>query len=82
MESPSSVAAWRTPDMPIDRQIRIPGGINYERSENFVIGGVLTYADYGDAEINNSSFAPFPGTLVGDYGTNRIIFAGVNFTWK
>ncbi len=78
-------AAKRTSDMPMDRQIRISGGATYAKSDTFKIGGVITYADYGDAEINNSSLGEppgGPGTLVGDYGTNRIIFAGLNFNWK
>jgi long-chain fatty acid transport protein len=75
----------RTPDMPMDQQIRISGGLTYATSDKFKIGGAITYADYGDAEINNSSLGNPPlgaGTLVGEYGTNRIIFAALNFNWK
>ena len=72
----------RTPDMPIDRQIRISVGTTYAKSEKFKIGGAITYADNGDAKINNSSLGTPPGQLVGDYGTNRIIFVGLNFNWK
>ncbi len=75
----------RTPDMPMDRQIRISGGLTYATSDKFKIGGAITYADYGDGEINNSSLGNPPlgaGTLVGEYGTNRIIFASLNFNWK
>ena len=49
------------------------------------IGGAITYADYGDGQINNSSLGNPPlgaGTLVGEYGMNRIIFAALNFNWK
>lgn len=88
-DSDPTNASKRTPDMPIDRQIRISAGTTYATSDKFKIGGAITYADYGDAKINNSSLGEptdpppnGPGTLVGDYSTNRIIFAALNFNWK
>ncbi len=72
-------AATRTTDMPIDDQLRLSAGTTYTLQSGVSIGGALTYADYGDAEINNGS--PKWGTVSGEYSTNRIIFFGVNVGW-
>jgi len=75
----------RTADMPIDRQIRLSGGVTYERDNGHKIGGVLTYADYGDGEIDNGGFrnpaGAQPWTVKGEYDTNRLIFLGLNYGW-
>ena len=39
----------RTVDMPLDRQIRIGTGLQYEWNENVTLGGAYTYIDLGDA---------------------------------
>jgi long-chain fatty acid transport protein len=81
--SPTS-ASKRTADMPMDKQIRLSGGATYERDNGHKIGGVLTYADYGDADIDNGGNRPVTGTpwtVKGDYDTNRIIFLGLNYGW-
>ncbi len=70
--------------MPIDRQVRLSVGATYDRGDK-VIGGAITYADFGSGKINNGGFRPesdAPWTVVGDYGTNRIIFAAFNVGWK
>jgi long-chain fatty acid transport protein len=68
----------RTADMPIDEQIRISGGATYQFSGGSSLGGVLTYADYGDADINNGGDW---GQVVGDYSSNEILFMGINYGW-
>ena len=65
----------RTADMPVDRQIRYAVGALYSWSETLTIGGALEYVDLGDAEINSS-------TLIGEYDTNNMIVASLNFNWK
>ncbi len=72
-------AATRTTDMPIDDQLRLSAGTTYTLQSGVSIGGALTYADYGDAQINNGS--PNWGSVSGQYSTNRIIFFGVNVGW-
>jgi long-chain fatty acid transport protein len=78
-------ASKRTADMPIDEQWRYSGGVTYERDNGHKIGGVLTYADYGDAKIDNGGARPGPldnsWTVKGDYDTNRLIFMGLNYGW-
>jgi len=50
-------------------------GTNFAFQNGVKLGGVLTYADYGKAKINNGG--PW-GNVVGEYSTNRIIFLGAN----
>ncbi len=57
----------RTADAPIDRQIRVSVGAEYRLKENLVLGGAVTYADYGDAAISSS-------TLIGEYESNDLLF--------
>jgi long-chain fatty acid transport protein len=75
--SPTS-AYKRTADMPIDRQIRLSAGASYTMDSGKVLNGSFTYADYGDARINNSNGG---GHVVGEYRTNRILFFGFSLGW-
>ena len=65
----------RTPDMPIDRQIRGAVGAQYQWSDDVTIGGAFVYADYGKAAITNP-------LLVGDYSDNQIYMFALNANWK
>ncbi len=65
----------RTPDMPIDRQIRYATGVQYQWSEDVSVGGQFVYADYGDAKIDNA-------LLQGDYKRNDIFFLAINANWQ
>lgn len=65
----------RTPDMPIDRQIRYATGVQHKWNENVSVGGQFVYADYGPAKIDNP-------LLKGDYQRNDIFFFGLNLNWK
>ncbi len=65
----------RTPDMPIDRQIRYATGVQYKWSDRLSTGAQFVYADYGKAKIDNQS-------LKGEYKTNDIFFLAVNANWK
>jgi hypothetical protein len=70
--------------MPIDEQWRFSGGVTYERENGHQVGVVMTYADYGDAEIENGGRRPVSGepwTVNGDYSDNRLIFLGLNYGW-
>ena len=75
--SPTS-AYKRTADLPIDRQVRISFGASYHLPSGKTVNGSLTYADYGDARIDNSNGG---GTVVGEFSTNRILFFGVSLNW-
>jgi long-chain fatty acid transport protein len=65
----------RTPDMPIDRQIRYATGVQYQWNEDVSIGGQFVYADYGDAKIKND-------LLRGEYERNDLFFLAFNLNWK
>ncbi|MGD9182088.1 MAG: outer membrane protein transport protein [Desulfobacterales bacterium] len=65
----------RTPDMPIDRQIRYATGVQYQWNEDVSLGGQFVYADYGDAKIKND-------LLRGDYERNDLFFLAFNVNWK
>ncbi|MHC4573315.1 MAG: OmpP1/FadL family transporter [Planctomycetota bacterium] len=65
----------RTPDMPIDRQVRYAVGLQYEYSKTFSVGASFEYADFGDAKINRPLFK-------GKYEDNDIYFVGLNARWK
>jgi long-chain fatty acid transport protein len=65
----------RTPDMPIDRQIRYATGVQYKWSDRLSLGGEFVYADYGKAKIDND-------LLKGDYKRNDIFFFAMNANWK
>jgi long-chain fatty acid transport protein len=65
----------RTPDMPMDRQIRYATGVQYTWSQRLTTGAQFVYADYGRAKINND-------LLKGDYKRNDILFFALNANWK
>ena len=70
----------RTADMPMDRQIRLAFGADYQREDGMKVSGSLVYADYGDAKINSSRQPPLVG-YKGDYSENQIWFASVAVNW-
>ena len=65
----------RTPDMPMDRQIRYAAGAQYKWSDRLSTGAQFVYADYGKAKIDND-------LLQGDYKRNDIFFFALNANWK
>jgi long-chain fatty acid transport protein len=71
----------RTPDLPLDRQIRIGTGIQYDWNENMTMGVAYEYLDAGEAEIDQEG-GPLQGPLKGEYDTNTIHFFAVNLIWK
>jgi long-chain fatty acid transport protein len=65
----------RTPDMPMDRQIRYATGVQYKWSDRLSTGAQFVYADYGKAKIDHQ-------LLQGEYKTNDIFFLAFNANWK
>jgi long-chain fatty acid transport protein len=78
--SPTDVDT-RTPDLPLDRQIRVGTGIQYDYNKDVTVGAAYEYLDAGEAEIDQEG-GPLQGPLKGDYGTNAIHFFAVNLIWK
>jgi long-chain fatty acid transport protein len=71
----------RTPDMPLDRQIRLGTGLQYNWNQNLTLGAAYTYVDLGDAKIDQQGGA-LQGNLKGDYKTNNIHALAVNLIWR
>jgi long-chain fatty acid transport protein len=42
----------RTPDLPLDRQIRIGTGIQYDWNKDVTVGAAYEYLDAGEAETD------------------------------
>lgn len=74
-------AASRTPDFPVDRQLRFSLGIDRRWGDDARLSLTYTYMDGGDAEIRQSG-GPLRGSLVGDYDRNEIHFLGLNLDWR
>lgn len=71
----------RTPDMPLDRQIRLGTGLQYDWNEDITLGAAYTFIDAGDAKIEQEG-SPLRGDLEGDYETNHIHAIAVNLIWR
>ena len=71
----------RTPDLPLDRQIRIGTGIQYDWYEDLTVGVAYEYLDLGEAEIDQAG-GPLQGPLKGEYDPNVIHFFAANLIWK
>jgi long-chain fatty acid transport protein len=65
----------RTPDLPVDRQLRYAFGTQYHWKANIDLGAAIVYADLGESEIENDK-------LLGEYESNDLIMIGFNFNWK
>ena len=65
----------RTPDLPVDRQLRYAFGTQYHWKANVDLGAAVVYADLGDSEIENDK-------LLGEYESNDLIMIAFNFNWK
>ena len=65
----------RTADLPVDRQIRIGAGVEYDWNEAMTLGASFVYVDIGDAEIESTLFS-------GEYDTNRLLFFGLYSKWR
>jgi len=73
----------RTPDMPLDRQIRYATGIQYDVSDDLTIGAAYTFLDAGDAKIEiDGADNLLRGELIGDYSSNYVNFFNVNMIYK
>jgi long-chain fatty acid transport protein len=71
----------RTPDLPLDRQIRYAVGAQYDWDDDITFGFAYEYLDAGKAEIDQFR-GPLAGRLEGEYDTNEIHFFAVNMSWK
>jgi len=71
----------RTPDVPLDRQLRYATGLQYDWGENVTLGAAYEYLDAGKAKIDQQG-GPLQGDLKGDYKRNEIHFINLNLIWR
>jgi long-chain fatty acid transport protein len=71
----------RTPDLPLDRQIRYATGLQYDWGENVTLGAAYEYLDAGDAKIDQQG-GPLQGDVKGDYKSNEIHVINLNLIWR
>ncbi len=69
-------ASDRSAYLPMDRQVRVAVGAQYQLNERMNVGGAFEYIDLGDARIDD------PALLIGDYSENRIFMISLNFGYK
>jgi len=73
--------ANRTPSLPLDRQLRYGTGVQYELSDNVVVGIANELLDAGDAPYNVKR-GPLAGRVQGDFSSNYLDFLAANLIWK
>lgn len=79
-DSSPTTAAYRLPDLPMDRQIRIGAGFVYSVLKAADLGISYEYVNLGKANINNNSAY---GALVGSYSRNymNVLQASININF-
>jgi len=71
--------ANRTPDMPVDQQIRGSTGIEYRINEMWTIGADYTFLWLGNNKIDQTR--PFAGRIVGEYDSYAHVFGLYGALW-
>lgn len=70
-DSSPTTSSKRTPNLPMDRQIRVGAGVEYNMSRAITLGLSYEYMNMGSAPIHNTSKI---GTLSGSYSRNYTNF--------
>lgn len=78
--SPMSIEN-RSPALPLDRNFRYSGGIQYDWSQNLTLGLAYTFIDGGSAKLDVQG-GPVVGSLQGDYDPNSINVVNVNLIYR
>src|SRR5262249_4390442 len=71
----------RTVALPLDRQIRYSGGVQWDWSKFTTLGIAYTLISTGDAPVNQDA-GPLRGTVVGHYRPNFVHTIGLNLTHR
>lgn len=71
----------RSPALPVDRQIRVGAGVQYELSEDLALGFAYTYANLGRAPIQHAG-GPLQGQLYGNYDRNELHVFTLSVNWR
>jgi len=67
--------------MPLDRQIRLGTGLQYNWNQNVTLGAAYTHVDLKDAKIDQTD-GPRQGTLKGHYKRDNMHVAALNLIWR
>ncbi len=67
-------AGNRSPELPVDRQVRYAVGTQYQLRDNMTVGGYINYADLGRGRIYAENFG-------GEYQDNGVLQLAVNLNW-
>ncbi len=73
---------YRTPDMPLDRQIRYASGAQYQYNKDYSIMIGYELLDAGHAKMNQTRGIIDDDKLIGRFNTNYIHIVAINFQWK
>jgi len=79
--SPVDDSRDRTPDLALDRQIRLATGLQYDWNRDVTIGAAYEYIDLGDGGINRND-GPLKGPLKGYYNPYAIHVFALNLIWR
>jgi long-chain fatty acid transport protein len=71
----------RTPNLPLDRQLRYGTGIQYQINDDMVLGIANEVLDGSNAPYDIKR-GPLAGRVQGDFSSNIINFLGINLVWK
>jgi long-chain fatty acid transport protein len=76
-DSSPTTTSRRTPNLPMDRQIRAGTGVEYSTSNGVKVGFSYEYINFGNAAINNTAST---GVLAGSYSRNyaNIVQGSIN----
>jgi long-subunit fatty acid transport protein len=72
----------RSPAFPIDRQIRVGGGVHYELSDDLSVRFSCEYMNGGSARLRSGGGGPPTGTLSGEYEQNALHFFPLSLHWR
>ena len=62
----------RTPDIPVDEQVRVSAGLEYQINEQWTVGGSYTFLWLGNNALDQTR--PISGRTAGDYDAFAHIF--------
>jgi long-chain fatty acid transport protein len=79
--SPISSDSDRSPSLPLDRQLRYAGGVQYDWNENVSVGAAYTLIDAGKNRIKKTG-NPVRGDLEGKYDPSFIHVFNLNFIYR
>jgi long-chain fatty acid transport protein len=79
--SPVDDDTERTPDLALDRQVRLATGLQYDWNRDVTVGAAYEYIDLGDGGIDRND-GPLKGPLKGDFSPNAIHVFALNLIWR